>query len=209
MKNKQETNKFIIKGTKKLLGLTRTKIRLAKESKTIYTKPRPLALVKLLSKREIETVDEAEEYINNLKIDLDYDDSKNTAKTILELMDIIEGVKYKYEPPEYITNLDKDALKGIEQTAIKNSSSINILLMTRDALDGLNLFVGENPQKNAFFLSRVPTTLAFFLAFAFNSEYFSGKLKLKDINIILGHRTLITNAIYFAIKEFGAGGIEE
>ncbi|MCK4225745.1 hypothetical protein KAX29_02510, partial [candidate division WOR-3 bacterium] len=58
--------------------------------------------------------------------------------------------------------------------------------------------------ENSIFLSRVPTTLSFFLNFAFNSDYFSEGLKLTNVNAVLGHRTLILNAIHFALGEFGA-----
>jgi len=81
--------------------------------------------------------------------------------------------------------------------------------MTKNASSDLNLFVGYEQPKNTIFLSRVPTTLAYFINFAFNSEYFSSGLKLKNINIILGHRTLILNAIFFALGEFGANSINE
>ena len=199
-----EVNKFIVKGVKKRFGLTRTKIRLAKESDTKDTKPAPLPLVKLLSGREIKTVSDTEKYLDELKLNINYDDKKSIAKTVIELMDVIEGVKYKYEPAEFLTNISEDALKDVERTAVERSAPVNVLLMTREAQSGLNLFVGENPPKNVFFLSGVPTTLSFFLNLAFNSDYFSGNLRLKNVNVVLGRRTLITNAIWFALGEFGA-----
>ena len=205
-------DKFTIKGTKKLFGLTRTKIRLAEEAGTQYTNPMPLPLVKLFSGREVETVERAGQYLDELKLNINYGDPKNTAKTILELMDIIEGVKYKFEPGEFMSNIDEIKLREIEETAKETRSQVNVLLMTENAPENpciLNLFVGYAAPENTTFLSRVPTTLAYFLNFAFNSGYFSGGLKLKNINIILGHRTLILNAVSFALSEFGANLINE
>ena len=199
-----EVNKFIVKGVKKMLGLTRTKIRLAKESDTKDTKPAPLPLIKMLSGRELKTVSDAEKYLDELKLNINYAHPGSIAKTVIELMDIIESVKYKYEPAEFLTNISEDALKDVEGTAVERSAPVNILLMTLDTPCGLNLFIGENPPKNVFFLSGVPTTLSFFLNFAFNSDYFSGNLRLKNVNVVLGRRTLITNAIWFALGEFGA-----
>ena len=160
--------------------------------------------MKLLSGREIKTVSDTEKYLDELKLNINYDDKKSIAKTVIELMDVIEGVKYKYEPAEFLTNISEDALKDVERTAVERSAPVNVLLMTREAQSGLNLFVGENPPKNVFFLSGVPTTLSFFLNLAFNSDYFSGNLRLKNVNVVLGRRTLITNAIWFALGEFGA-----
>lgn len=200
-----EMNKFIVKGVKKMFGLTRTKIRLAKESDTECTKPAPLPLVKMLSGRELKTVSEAEKYLDELKLNINYDNPKSIAKAVIELMDVIEGVKYKYEPAEFLTNLREDTMKDIGRIAQERSKQVNILLMTKDApCCGLNLFVGENPPDNALFLSGVPTTLSFFLNFAFNSKYFSDNMHLKNVNVFLGRRTLITNALWFAFGEFGA-----
>lgn len=201
--------KFTIRGTKKLLGLARTKIRLAKEAETKHTKPAPLPLVKLLSGQEVVTVEQAEEYLENLKSNIDYDDPKNVAKTILELTDMIEGVKYRFEPREFMFNVDEKQLNEIELNAKEKQNPINLLLMTEKAADGLNLFVGYNQPENTIFLSRVPTTTACFLNYAFKSSYFSEGLKLRNINIILGHKTLILNAIAFALREFNVNLIDK
>ena len=201
--------KITTKGIKKLFSLTRTKIRLAKEAKTEYTKPKPLPLIKLLSGKDIDTVLQAEEYLNQLKEKIDYADNKSAAKTVFELMDIIEGVKYKFEPLEFMVNVDYEKLSEIEGKAKEKQMPVNLLLMTEKERGGLNLFIGYDPPKNTVFLSRVPTTLAYFINFAFNSKYFSDGLKLKNINVILGHRTLILNAVSFAIGDFGANLIDE
>jgi len=199
--------KITIRGVKKLFGLTKTKIRLAKEADTKQTKPKPLPLIKLLSRCEIETVEHAEKYLGELKEKIEYSDEKNTAKTVLELMDIIEGVKYKFEPVEFIPNINKAWVDMAEKIAKETSTPLNLLLMTENAPENpaeLNLFIGYNMPKNATFLSRVPTSITPVLNYCFNSRYFSMGRELKNLNILLGHRTLILNAIYFALMEFGA-----
>lgn len=197
-------DKLTIKGVKKLFSLAKTKIHLAKEYNTIYAKPAPLQLIKLLSEQEIKTVEHAEEYLNQLKERIDYTDEMNVAKTVFELMDIIEGVKYKFEPQEFMANVDDKKLSEIEKKAKENFMMLNILLMTKNANPGLNLFIGYDQPEGTIFLSRVPTTLVYVINFAFNSKYFSSGLKLKNINVILGHRTLILNAVFFALGKFGA-----
>jgi len=197
--------KHIIKGAKKLFSLTRTKLRLAEESGTIDTRPGPLPLVKLLSGREITTVAQAKEYRDELLQHTDFSDSKSTASSVLQLMDIIEGVKYGFEPKEACLNLTKEGFREIEIQAGKDSIPINILLMTKEIpANGINLFIGENSPENSIFLSIVPTSIAGLLNFAFHSEYFSDGPELKNIVSVLGHRTLILNAIYFSLGCFGA-----
>ncbi len=196
-------DKFFIKGAKKLLSLSRTKIRLAEEADTIKTKPKPLPLVKRLSGEKITTIPEAKEYIQN--IELKSPTTDYAAKTVLELIDIIEGVKYRFEPPELCVLLSIDELKEIEKKAINDQLSINLLLMAEKTSRGINIFTGENPPKDTWHLGRVPSTVAFFLDFAFQSNYFSDGLRLKNIRAVKGKETLINYAIYCSLKEFGAG----
>lgn len=195
--------KYIIKGAKKLLSLTRTKIRLAEESDTVYTKPTPLPLVKLLFYVEIRTIEQAKKYRDDLVDNTDFSDSKSVASAVIQAMDIIEGVKYGYEPEDCLSHIDEKRFKEIESQAIKEGKPVNILLMTKKIPEGLNIFVGYDPPKEVVFLSCVPTSLATFLNLAFNSDYFSQNLKLKNINSILGHKTLILNTIHFSFGEFG------
>lgn len=197
-------DKFTILGTKRLFSLTKTKIRLAEESETIYTKPKPLPLVKLISGRDMDTLEQAKEYREELAKNIDYENPRNISNSVLQLIDIIEGVKYKFEPAEFQCLIDDKILKNIENNAKENSSKINLLLMTKIAPKGINLFVGKNPPENSIHLGRVPSTVAYFLRFAFSSDYFSEGKQLKNINSIIGHRTLILNAIWFSLGEFGA-----
>ncbi len=197
--------KHVIRGAKKIFSLTRTKIRLAEEAQTIDTKPIPLPLVKMLSGKEINNVNRAKEYREELLRHTDFSDPGALARAVLQLMDIIEGVKYKFEPPEYCLNLSADEFMKIEAMARKNSMRVNLLLMTKDAPDrGVNLFIGENSPGNSIFLSRVPTSIAGVLNLAFKSDYLSDGLKLRNVTSVMGHRTLILNAIHFSLGWLGA-----
>ncbi|RLI95799.1 MAG: hypothetical protein DRO92_01020 [Candidatus Altiarchaeales archaeon] len=203
-----EMNKLMKKGAKKLFSLTRTKIRLAKENNTINTKPQPLPLIKLLVNIEINNVDKCYEYMNKLKNNTDFDNPKSVAFSILQLMDIIEGVKYKYEPIEFSSNIDNDKFRILEEMAKKNHGEMDILIMTKGDIDinrnRLCIYIGLNPPENVIFLSAVPTSLAVLLNYIFNSDYFSDNLKLKRVNSILGQKTLINNAIHLSLGIFGA-----
>lgn len=197
-------DKYTIKGTKKLLSLTRTKIRLAEEAETIECRPKPLPLIKLLSGVKINTVADAKEYREDLVKNLDTSDPMNVANTVLQSMDLIEGVKYEFEPPEFLANIDEKKLMWIEEEAGEKALPLNILFMTKTAPEGLNLFIGYEPPEGVIFLSAVPTTLAFFLNYAFNSSYFTLNMKLRNIKSFLGHKTLILNAIHHSLGEYGA-----
>jgi hypothetical protein len=198
-------DRFVVKGVRKLFSLTRTKLRLAVEADTVDTRPCPLPLVKRLSGEEINTVEEAVEYRDKLHNKVDYSKPGVIAKTVFELLDIIEGVKYRFEPPELCVLIGEDELEAVEEKAVIGSLPVNLLLLTGEAPEGLNVFLGENPPEGSLHLGRVPSTLAFFLDFAFNSRYFSEDLLLRNIQVFLGRKTLILHAIYSSLGEFGAG----
>ncbi|RLI92732.1 MAG: hypothetical protein DRO95_01535 [Candidatus Altiarchaeales archaeon] len=200
-------DKYVVRGVKKLFSLTRTKIRLAKDSNTILTRPNPLPIIEFLSDEKIGTVDKCEEYREKLKKSLDFSNQMSVAITVFELLDIIEGVKYKFEPEEYLTLIKFDELKRIEREAIKNSLRLNLLLLSEDILDGINLYIGNNPPEDAIHLGRVVSNIAFLLNFLFHSDYFynNGKNgKFTNFAVSQGHKTLIGNAVYFSLGVFGA-----
>jgi hypothetical protein len=198
-------DKYEIKGIKKLRSLTRTKIRLAEEAGTVRTISEPLPLVKFLSNREIRTIKEAKDYREELGSD--YNNAKKAAKDVLEMMDIIEGVKYGFEPKELMMNLSFEDLKKIERKASDDLEKVTLLMMGGNVQKGPTLFIGKNTPRGARFLSGVPTSVAGFLDFAFHSDYFWDGARLKNIRVIMGHQTLILDAICFALGEFGAEGI--
>ena len=202
-------DKYTPAGAKKLFSLTRTKIRLAEEADTIECRPDPLPLVKRLSGVSISTIAQAKAYREELLKNTSFSDEKSVASAVLQCMDIIEGVKYKYEPPQYVFNIDARGLKNIEERAKEKGLSVNILLMTQTAPGGIDLFIGENPPTGAIFFSGVPTSIAPFLEFAFGSTYFFNVGGLKNIRSIIGHRTLIINAIHHSLGVYGAVLSEE
>lgn len=197
-------DKFVVKGARKLLSLTKTKIRLAEEAETLCTKPKPLPLVKLLSGVELKSIGDVKDFIG--KIRLNFEDEDEAYKTVLELMDVVEGVKHKFEPLEYCALVDETTLGKIEER-VKLGEAVNILLMSDKVGGGVNLYVGYDPLESAIHYGRVPTTLAVYLAYALKSDALSKDMKLASTKIILGHNTLILNAIYHAIKYYGAKGL--
>lgn len=191
----------VVKGAKKILSLTNTKIRLAENFGTICTKPAPLPLVKLFSEKEIKTVKDAKEHLEYLRKNLDVNDKGNIAKTVIQAIDIIEGVKYQFEE---ISCPDVMKFRELEQSAIENSSAVNLLLMTEHNLEGISMFVGGNAPTDCILLGEVPSSISIFLRYAYGSEYFSHGKELKNINAVLGHFTLILNAIHFSLGALGA-----
>ncbi len=203
-------DKYFVAGTKKIFSLVRTKIRLAVEADTLECRPHPLPLVKRLSGVDISSVEEAAAYREGLLKDTCFSDEKSIASAVFQCMDIVEGVKYRYEPPQYMSDIDEGMMQGIEKEAREKALPVNLLLMTQAAPDdGINLFIGENPPTGALFVSGVPTSLAPFIEYAFGSEYFSGNGRLKNIRSIAGHRTLIINAIHHSLGVYGADLSEE
>ncbi|HIE34339.1 MAG TPA: hypothetical protein EYP86_04295 [Candidatus Altiarchaeales archaeon] len=191
------------KGVKKLFSLTRTKIRLAEESNTIETKPKTLPLIKFLSGIEIRTVAETKQYSNELKERIDFSNSTDVATIVFELLDIIEGVKYRFEPKEYCTLIGEERLREIEIRARKDSKGINLLLLSKTAPSGINLYIGENPPKVAIHLGRVLSNIVPLLNVLFHSNTFCEK-GLHNLRVVNEHKTLITNAIVFSLVEYGA-----
>jgi len=101
-------------------------------------------------------------------------------------MDMIEGVKYLYEPPECMSNIDLMQMGEIERRAEEEGLGVDVLLMTCAAEGRISLYIGEHPPHGVFFLSRVPTSIAVFVEYAFASPYFSTRGVLN--NIPLRHR---------------------
>ena len=113
-------------------------------------------------------------------------------------------MKYRFEPPELCVLIGENELKAVEEKALKNLLPVNLLLLTGEASEGLSVFLGEDPPENSLHLGRVPSTVAYFLDFAFNSRYFSEELRLRNIQVYSGRKTLISHAICFSLGEFGA-----
>jgi hypothetical protein len=197
-------DRFFIKGTKKLFSLTKTKIRLATEAGTIETRPAPLPLVKRFTGKEIATVKEAGEYTEELRKTADFSDDRRTAETVLMLIDIIEGVKYRFEPQEYCALLGRTEMKTLEDAAKEAQQNVNILLLAEERGDGINLFIGEDPPPGVVHAGRLVSNLASFLDYALKSDHFSENGRLKNIRASAGRKTLLAAAVYAALRELGA-----
>ena len=197
-------DKYAVKGVKKLLSLAKTKIRLAEEARTIVCRPSPLPLVKLFTGCVIESVDEAKQRRKELVANADYLSPMSLACTVVQCMDIIEGVKYKYESPECVSHVDPAGFLSIEQRAVRDSVSMNILLMAKPLPEGINVFVGDDPPQGVIFLSGVPTSIATLLCYAYGSDYFSSGMGLKNVVSCLGQRTLLADAIHYSLGVLGA-----
>lgn len=185
-------HKYAIKGVKKLFSLAKTKIRLARQADTIYTKPSPLPLVKYLSNIEVNTVEEAERHLEKLKQNIDYNKPKSMAETVFQLLDIIEGVKHKYEPKEYFSLLTQEGIKKLLE-----ENEVNLLLACQPAGEGINLYIGENPPENTIHYGRVTTNLASLIAVTLPDS-------MKKLHVRHSGKTLINNAIYHAMETYGA-----
>lgn len=196
-------------GAKKLFSLTRTKIRLAEEAGTVECRPHPLPLVKRISGIDVSTIEDAKAYREDLLKNTSFQDGSSLSSSVLQCMDIIEGVKYLYEPPKYVSNIDAARMRLIEDQAKEKELSVNLLLMSEAAPEGVNLYIGEKQPAGTIYLSGVPTSIASFLEYAFGSTYFSSGGRLRNVRCVLGHRTLIINAIYHALGEYGASLSEE
>jgi len=159
---------------------------LAEEADTKEVKPSPLPLVELLSGKEIKTVGEAKEHREKLREGIDFEDGESIAGSVLQLCDIIEGVKYKFEPKELCVLIKEEDLSGMKE--------VNVNIMDEKLRKGNNIYIGYEPPEGATHLGRVATTAAFF---ALNAK--KHKIVFKTF---LGHKTLILNAITFALRHY-------
>jgi hypothetical protein len=186
------------KGAKKLFGLARTKIRLAEEADTVETKPKPLPLVRRLLGKEISSVGEAKELVEELRRTLDFSDRKAVASAVFALFDIIEGVKYRFEPPEYCTLIAKEKLGELVADAEEAEKKVDLLIMTEEpAAEGL--FLGEDAPAGAAHLGRVVSNAALLLDVLFQRDGDARRLRVRG-----GRKTLIAEALIQALKEYGA-----
>lgn len=191
-------SRCFVAGTKKLFSLAKTKIRLAEDSDTFETKPAPLPLIKKISGEEIKTVEEAKKYLEERREKIDYSNRRELAENILMILDVIEGVKYRFEPPEYQILLSKKELMILE------GQEITILMLSSAKTGGVDLFLGEDPPEGVLHLGRVVSNIAPFLDYAFTSTHFSEGLRLRNICVRVGRKTLIAYAVKEALCEFGA-----
>lgn len=192
-------NKYVVDGVKKLFSLAKTKIRLARESDTIETKPRPLPLVKRFHNQSVSTITEAMEFTKGLKASMDYGNPMRVAETTLALMDVVEGVKHEFEPSKLCVLAGQKEIQQVKK-AVDEGEKINILVMDGRPRKGLNIYVGYDPPINSIHYGRPPTTLAHYLTQAFNSQTLSHKNILRETRVFRGRETLINTAIAYGIQ---------
>ena len=187
------------KGLKKLFSLTRTKLRLADESGTVDARPAPLFLANLFCGRQLRTVAECKTHWQRLKDDIDFDDGAESAKTTLQLCEIIESVKYGFESADDMPQISDEELARIEAACKAEGAPLRILLMTSEA-PPRSLYFGEDPPAGARTYSRVVSGIAPFLRFAYRSPYLSDGLRLRNIEVSKGRMTLISGAAAHALE---------
>jgi hypothetical protein len=194
-------DKYAVRGLKKLFSLCATKIRLAREAGTVEVRPAPLPLVKLYGGVELNTVDECWEYRGRFKDGVDYSDAHSVASAALQLADIIEGVKYAYEPLEYMPLIDEEGLKSIEEDCSKTDKPLTILLLTHESCEH-SVFIGDNPPPKVRHYSRVISGVAPLLHHLLRSQYFSDGVRLRNVRVHYGGGTLLGAALYHALTFF-------
>jgi len=184
-------DRYVVLGTKKLFSLTRTKLRLAEEADTVETRPSPLPLPKLFAGVELNTVPDSRAYWQALKDKVDYTDDLSVASTTLELCDIIECVKYRFELPEYMPLINE----------IPSGKPLTILLLTPDGSPGA-LYIGEDPPPGVMHYSRVISGIAPLLHHLYRSPYLSEGTRLRNVEVRYGGRNLLGNAVNHALTAF-------
>ncbi len=198
-----ESDRFFARGVKKLFSLAKTKIRLAREAYTVELRPSPAPLVKRLSGVKLATVDDAARRRDALRTATDFGSKASLAQTTVELMDLIECVKYRFEPEGFMPLMGPSGLRKVEERMAGGAEEVNVLVMDEACRDGVNLYAGHEPPAGAFHVGRVPTTLTHYLAYALDSDVLSDGARLKNTNAFLGRKTLIGNAVCNAINHYG------
>jgi hypothetical protein len=192
-------DKYAIKGLKKLFSLTKTKLRLASESQTAETQPHPLPIVKLFSCLEANTVADCAEHWQRLKDNVDYCDDTVMAYATVQLCDIIEAVKYRFEPVKYMPLMREDEMDKFMADCENRNEPLRILLMTSEGAPS-SIYFGEDAPAGSRHYSRVVSAIAPFLRCAYKSPHLSDGLKLKNIEVRYGRRTLLADAAGHAME---------
>ncbi|MFH1721217.1 MAG: hypothetical protein ABH950_01285 [Candidatus Altiarchaeota archaeon] len=193
-------NRFFVQGTKKLFSLTKTKIRLAEEAGTDKTRPSPLPLVQKLSGLNLETVEQAKDYVSFLRNSVNFKEEQELAKAVLQLMDIIEGVKYKFEPKDAFLLLSDEDLEKVG----RGRKHITILLDSQSLGEGVNLYFGFDPPRDSIHAGTMPSPIATLVDFLFNSRFYFKGERLRNVSVRLGGKTLLLNTAYHSLLVYGA-----
>jgi hypothetical protein len=194
-------DKYVVKGVKKLFCLARTKMRLAEEAGTVEARPAPLPLVMLLAGKELMTVSDCKTHWQMLKGGIDYSDDATVAVAVLQLCDIIECVKHRFEPAEYMPLFGAEEFKRLEAECKAAKAPMTILLMATEAVS-CSVFIGEGPPQGVRHYSRGVPGIAPSLHHVYASAHFSDGKKLKNVAFRHGGRTLLGNAVEVALGRY-------
>jgi hypothetical protein len=200
-------DKFVIRGVKKAFALTRIKLGLAEDFGTDFIgfNNEPLELVQLFSKEKVGTLEEGKELLEELRKGIDLGDPDSIAKAFIQMMEVIEGAKQEFEPRQepYIGHIDERRAKILD-AQVREKGGASILLFCEDTTGKLDFYTGSNPPKGGIPLGATPSASIFLLQFAFKNDYLSDGLMLKNITSVLGHKTVLIDAMHFSLVHLGA-----
>lgn len=188
-------DRYSARGLKKLYSLTRIKLRLAREAETAESRPAPLPLVKLFSGVEVNTVEDCFAHRERLM-------SAGSSFAALQLCDIIEGVKYRFEPAENMPLMSSEQFSVLEDGCRNARQPLCILLMApNEGLYPHSVFIGEDPPAGCPHFSRFVSGTAPLLHRLYASDYFRDGPTLRNVSVSFGCRSLLGNAVYSALRQ--------
>jgi hypothetical protein len=196
-------DKYAARGVKKLFSLARTKMRLADEAGTEETRPRPLPLVKIFAGAELSTLAECKSHWQMLKDGVDLGDGRSAASATLQLCDIIEGVKYLFEPEEYMPLARAEEFERLRAQCMRQNLPMHVLLMSSEAAP-CSVYLGEEPPPGALHFSRVISGIAPLLRLIYASPHFSDGIRPRNITVVHGSATLLGRAVEQALRTLAA-----
>jgi hypothetical protein len=190
--------KYVTDGVKKLFGLTRTKLRLAKEAHTLEAIPSPMPLVKLFCGLDVSSLAECKAHLKRLRDGVDYSDDLNMAMTVIQLCDIIECVKHRFEHPDYMPLFHREEFAILLAECYDAKAPLGILLMVQEVMPH-SVYVGEDPPPGVRHYSRVVSGVAPLLHHLYDSAYFHEGVRLRNVKIAYAGRNILGNAVNFAL----------
>ncbi|MBD3260600.1 MAG: hypothetical protein GF334_02810 [Candidatus Altiarchaeales archaeon] len=191
---------------KKLFSLTKTKIRLAQQAHTVGMKPQPLILPEKFFGEKIGGVSEAEKFMQKRKNDTNYNNQVDMAKTSLCLFEIIEKVKYEYEPPRYRPKAGEDEFRQAAEHAKEGLEVWLSIMEGEQAGQQPMVYVGEDPPENCIHLGIPVSTAIIFLAYAIKNAELSEENHFKNMVVSKGRDTLLGSTLYYSLRRLGFRG---
>lgn len=202
-----EADKFVIRGVKKAFALTRIKLGLAEGYGTdlIAFDKKPLQLVEMFSGEKVRTLEGGRSHLEKLKQELDLKDPDSIAKAFIQMMEVIEGAKQEFEPTQepYVGYIDKARAKLLDAQVMEKKGA-SVLLFSERPTERLDFYTGKNPFEGTVPLGTTPSAAVFFLQFAFKNGYLSNGPMLRNTTSVLGHKTVLIDAMHFSLAQLGA-----